>query len=100
MKLPQPVAANQSELDTILSTLRVEFTPSEREALALCDACKDYPWRTVRSKVNGARVFIEMDGEWRFPEYAIETEAMLAGRPDWTEKMLEETLNSDTYPFG
>lgn len=58
--------------------------------MVLCDATKDYPWRTVRSRVNGARLFIEKNEKWMVPEYAIPTEGILATYPRLTEKELDE----------
>lgn len=52
MQLKLNEAKDQSELNSILSTVKRKFESSDREALVLCDATKDYPWRTVRSRVG------------------------------------------------
>ena len=83
-------AQDQSELDTILSTVKRKFVSSDRAVLVLCEATKDYPWRTIRSKINGARLFIEMNGQWREPEYALPTEQILADYPLLTREKLDE----------
>ena len=90
MQLKLNEAKDQSELDSILSTLKEKFESSDRAVLVLCDATKDYPWRTVRSRVNGARRYIEKSGKWMIPEYAIPTEGILATYPRLTEKELDE----------
>lgn len=90
MQLKLNEAKDQSELDSILSTVKRKFESSDRGALVLCDVTKDYPWRTVRSRVNGARLFIEKNGQWKEPTYAILTEQILADYPRLTEKELDE----------
>lgn len=92
------VAKDQSELDTIRSRLKSVYTSSELDALQIYEATAEYPWRTVRSKVNGARVFIEQDGKWVHPEYALPSEASATRHPDWTQEELDE--EEDKYlPF-
>lgn len=72
---------DQRELDSNVSTIKRKFESWDREALVLCDATKDYPWRTVRSRVNGARLFIEKSGRSTVPDYALPTERILSAYP-------------------
>lgn len=95
--LTMKISEDQSELDEILSQRYKQFTKSEREALVLCDATEDYPWRSVRSKVNGACLYVEKDGVWQFPKWD-PWEGFKASYPDWTNEELEEA--EDKYlPF-
>ena len=97
MLFSMKVSKDQSELDAILSQQTKKFTQAEREALVLCDATENYPLRTIRSKVNGARLYIEKDGVWTFPlrDYWEEFQAV---HPELTEEELVEA--EDKYlPF-
>lgn len=97
MPFSMKVSKDQSELDEILSHQNKKFTQLEREALVLCDATEDYPLRTVRSKINGARVYIEKDGVWTFPVRGY-WEEFQATHPELNEEELEEA--EDKYlPF-
>ncbi len=78
------------EIDAILVSHNRQLCPSDREVLELCDATRDYPWRTVRSKVSRARLFIEIKGKWQIPEYMLPSEAILATYPQLTEQEMEE----------
>lgn len=55
MQLKQNEAKDQSELDSLDGKVRRRFDSSDRETLDLCDAMKDYPRRSVRSRDSGAR---------------------------------------------
>lgn len=55
MQLKQNEAKDQSELDSLDGKVRRRFDSSDRETLVLCDAMKDYPRRSVRSRDSGAR---------------------------------------------
>ena len=91
MKSPEEL---DKELDTILSMMGDEMCSSDRASLVLCEAGERYPWRTIRSKVSGARLYIEMNGKWRVPDYTLPSEAMLANHPTCTlEDLLEEEEN-------
>ena len=83
----------EQELDLILSQQKRKFTSSDRAVLELCDATVQYPWRTIRSKVSNARLYIEIDGKWRVPEYMLPTEAELAHAPRLTKEELFQMMD-------
>jgi len=48
--------------------------------------------------VNGARLYIEIDGKWQIPDYMLGLEVRGADHPDWTKEEVEE--EEDKYlPF-
>lgn len=91
------IAKDQSELGTIPLLQRINLTSSERAALVLCDATVQYPWRTIRSRFNGARLLMEQDGKWDFPERTLGSEALGAEHPDWTPDQVYEALDADPF---
>lgn len=100
MEFNLPISADQSQLDAILTQIRANLNPSEREALVLCDADEATPYRTIRSRLNGVQRYIEQNGQWGYPTHKTEAESLGAEHPDWTPQMVDDILNSDTYPFG
>ena len=92
----------RDQIDSILSGLGlgVGVGSMDLDCLELCEASIGYPWRTIRSRVNGARLCIEQNGEWKRPTYAMQSEATLADHPRWTDDELWEKETSDGFPFA
>lgn len=91
------LSPDQTEIDRILEANGRELNDSARAVLVLCEASDDCPVRTVRSRVNGARLFVEENGEWKVPVYALESEEKLAAHPTLSIRaMMEE---QDEYGF-
>ena len=66
----------------------------------LYDATADHPWRTVRSKVNGATLYIEQNGQWGYPKRKLPNEDFAAMHPDWTMEEVENWEDDPSNPFA
>ena len=98
----KPGKEELEELRRILTQMG-ETDFSDIEFLELCEATRGYPWRTVRSRVNGARLYIEKNGTWTQPNYALPSEALEAGHPSWTKEQVDEAydpVKNPSWPYA
>ena len=88
--------ADLSELQEIYNAKLKNLHPTTAiECFVICEPTYETPFKTVRSRVNGAHVYIWQNNQWEIYPHVIRTmtDSMLRDYPDWTQADYDEEMS-------